>query len=347
MNSLLLYSNQLPFADAEIKDLGGKINQVFSSSLFSASLPEGINPEQLQHSTDQIPDTLDPLSQLAAEAWMEQSLKLTSTASALAGQSWDAPGFRAPSAVHPGQRYEAASHKRYASGTPTSLYMVGSIAVGLVMVSGAEDHRFTRAQQRKILAEVAEGLEFLAAAEPRAQISFHYDVHAIEVDVKAGSTADYELAEAPWRNAALKKLGYEGSERGSAAFARALRAKKDTDWSFIAYFTLFPLHHFAYAINERVVMHYENDGWGPNEISRVFAHEACHIFGAADEYGDCSCRTRHGHLEIPNSNCRSCSSDFTPCLMEQNNLALCEATRLQIGWHESLFPAKHFTTPLQ
>ena len=45
-------------------------------------------------------------------------------------------------------------------------------------------------------------------------------------------------------------------------------------------------------------MHYDNDGWGPDNIDRVFTHETGHIFGCPDEYAasNCSCDTKAGYL---------------------------------------------------
>ncbi|WP_417914740.1 hypothetical protein [Candidatus Electronema sp. JM] len=88
-------------------------------------------------------------------------------------------------------------------------------------------------------------------------------------------------------------------------------------------------------------MSYANDGWGPDNINKVFAHESCHIFGAADEYGSCVCGSVSGHLSVPNSNCVNCFPPGAqiPCLMNANTLAMCEFSRRQIGWDASLFPS--------
>ena len=51
-------------------------------------------------------------------------------------------------------------------------------------------------------------------------------------------------------------------------------------------------------------MHYDNGNWGPDNINRVFAHETCHIFGAADEYGSCGCGAS-GFLQVANNNYRT------------------------------------------
>lgn len=219
------------------------------------------------------------------------------------------------------------------------------ISVGAAMdVWGvnAGDHIYSRgstgfdlsaAQRLTIMAEVMEGLAFLASAEPEANVSFTYDWHEVDVDVGAGTGSGYEAKESPWRDAALKKLGFAGSRQGSVDYVKALRTSRKTDSAYVAYFTRYPLHHFGYASGERLVIHYDNDGWGPNSINQVFAHETCHIFGAADEYesSGCDCKAS-GHNDTPNLNCFFCTPSQAACLMNANTLTLCPWSRGQLGW---------------
>ena len=190
---------------------------------------------------------------------------------------------------------------------------------------------FSAAEKSTLMAEVMEGLSFLASAEPEAQVSFVYDWQDITVDVAVGNGSSYEDFEKPWRNAALRAMGFAASRQGSLAYVNALRLTRHTDWAYVAYFTKYPLKHFAYAGDERLVMHYDNDGWGPAQINKVFAHETCHIFGAADEYGECSCDDS-GHNPTPNFNCKNCTPLQLDCLMNGNTLSLCGWSRGQIGW---------------
>ncbi|HKO58023.1 MAG TPA: tectonin domain-containing protein [Thermoanaerobaculia bacterium] len=195
---------------------------------------------------------------------------------------------------------------------------------------------FAQSEIAKIVAEVQEGLNFLASAEPLARITFFYDWRPITVSATPGPVAlpianPFEAMEAPWRNAALQAMGFSGDLQGSLAYVISIKQKFNTDWAYVAYFTKYPLNHFAYATGERLVMQYANDGWGPDAINQVFAHESGHIFGAADEYGSCVCAASGFH-KIANGNCKNCTGSQAACLMNANTLSLCNFSRGQIGW---------------
>ena len=364
--SQLLYTRDIERAVAEVDDIGGRVTHRFSDRAFVAELPERADLTGLTTATSERPADLDPVTRLLVDAWEVRLANSLSPGPAPEGQglTWDAPGYQSPREIGHGDDDELDDGRgddtddgaaadgapenaapvagdeqiMESTGTPTSLYMVGSIAVGLVVVGGPGDLAFSSAERAKVVEEVQEGLDFLANAEPRARITWVYDVHFIDVAAAPGPTDTYEGAEAPWRNAALVQMGFPGSRAGSRQYVADLRTDKGTDWAYVAYFTKYPLRHFAYASVERTTMHYDNDGWGHDSINRVFAHETCHIFGAADEYGSCSCGGSHGHLATPNNNCVNCTGDQEPCLMSGNVLQMCSWSRRQIGWDESLFP---------
>lgn len=343
MKPTLLYTNNMPAAKAEIEHVNGKISQQFTEHLFTAELPEAVAATGLKYASSEIPEQLNETSRLAYDAWMQYQGK--GSLKELApdfreGLPWDTEGFQSPRDMNELNVSGEATDKGIAlsTGTPTSLYMIGSIAAGIVIVSGPNELQFTEAETREVISEVQEGLDFLAGAEPRAKVSFVYDIHNIQVTATPGSVGDFESAESPWRNEALGKMGFTPSRQGSVEYVNDLKQGKQTDWAYVAYFTKYPLRHFAYAIDEKLVMSFFNDGWGPQNINCVFAHETCHIFGAADEYGTCSCTTVHGFLSVPNGNCRACAPASVDCLMDRNMLTLCDFTRQQIGWSTQLFP---------
>lgn len=342
MKTYILYTRNKDLARKEINATGGKVCQEFTEDLLIAQLPDGFDPDILMAASTEVPARLDPVSRLAFDAWAsldEKARRKTIAPDYRERLSWDTEGFGTPQSLIPLVIPDAQKPQVSQSPTtPTSRYMIGSISIGLVIVSGENDLAFTRDEVQKVISEAQEGLQFLATAEPRAKIVFHYDIRIANVNIGRGSAANYESAEAPWRNAALGSMGFSPNRQGSIDYVNRLRQDKGTDWAYVAYFTKYPLHHFAYATDERVVMNYYNDGWGTDFISNVFAHETCHIFGAADEYGKCNCNSIHGYLSVSNRNCRICAPQFVPCLMERNDLMLCEWSRRQIGWDESLFP---------
>ena len=341
-NNNLLFTQDVEKAKREIIALGGDVTQQFTDSVFVANLPDSAKAESLKESTPDQPGTLDQISELAVDAWKGLQEKSRSRApSKTEGLSWDTPGYTPPNPPPNDDDFNRALslEPQLSTGTPTSLYLTGSVAVGVVIVSGTQsDLVFSSQEQQKVIQEVQEGLTFLANVEPRAKVTFVYDIRLISVSAAAGPTTSYESAEGPWRNAALHEMGYPAERASSIQYVQDLRQSKGTNWAYVAYFTKYPLLHFAYAVTEKTVMHYDNDGWGVDNINKVFAHESCHIFGAADEYGSCSCGGSHGYLGVPNNNCRNCSGTQENCLMDGNVLEMCQWTRGQIGWDESLFP---------
>ena len=344
LKNILLYTQDMEKAKQEIIAVGGQVTQQFTGTVFVANLPESVDLKLLDASTPDEPSTLDQISQLSVNAWKGLQKKVTTRApSESEGIGWDTPGYSAPNHPENGDDKDPDGVSRAvtqrSTGTPTSLYMTGSVAVGLVIVAGTQsDLEFSSSEQQKIIQEAQEALNFLANVEPRAKLTFVYDIRLITVSVAPGATTSYESAEGPWRNAALQSMGYPAERQSSREYVQDLQRSRGTNWAYAAYFTKYPLHHFAYAVSEKTVMHYDNDGWGVDNINRVFAHETCHIFGAADEYGSCTCGGSHGYLGIANNNCRNCSGTQESCLMDGNVLEMCEWSRGQIGWDESLFP---------
>lgn len=276
---------------------------------------------------------LTPVEQRVVAAWVARS----APRAPLPLQAWNAPGYAEPVHLNNQGMIDATVKDEAAAEAPVIRTMMGSIAIGIVIVSGqAPELSINVPEQEKILQEVLEATQFLAMAEPRANVNFDYDIHTLTVNVAAGTTAQtgdaYERLEAPWRDAALAQMGYAAGRAGYRAYARNLAQSKGTQWSYVAFFTKFPIHHFAYAVYEKVVLAFGNDGWGPDNLNAVFAHETCHIFGAADEYGTCNCHSTHGVLRAPNLNCVNCGSARVPCLMDRNELVLCQHSRLQLGW---------------
>jgi len=258
------------------------------------------------------------------------------------GERWDLTGGLPEAPDGPGMVHvveEQATEQRSFFQTDLSPYLLGSVAVGIVIVDGpTAGLKFSDAERTKVVAEVQEGLGWLAVQEPRASVTFAYDIRSVAItNPPDPAKSGYELLEAHWRDPALASLGFSASVLGARQYAEKIRSDLGTRWAYVAFFTKYPVEHFAYALKPKIVMHYDNNGWGPDNIDRVFAHESGHIFGAPDEYAsaNCSCTAKFGWFREPNGNCLSCTTTPVECLMAANTWAMCRHTPVHLGWRDS------------
>ncbi len=248
------------------------------------------------------------------------------------GCSWGAPGYapEGPVVAPPRRPGEPAA------GADTSAYLIGSVATSVILVEGtAEPYTLSAMERDTIVAEIQDGLGWLASQEPAARVSWFYDLHHVSLDLDPARIPGF--AEDTWRDAAMASLGYPASWKGLEAFVRDRRSALATDWAYVLFVTRFPLWHFAYAFKPRVVLSYDLDGWGSDNMDRIVAHETGHIFGAADEYAEskCDCSERCGYLQVENGNCELGASAQVPCIMSHNAWAMCSYTRGHLGWRDS------------
>lgn len=257
------------------------------------------------------------------------------------GRSWGSEDGEGPLPIHlPDGEEPAPGPPAQASGQPLAARMTGDIALGLVLVSGPSDElAMSEDEHTHVVAEVQNGLSFLADKAPQKDVTFHHEVQMVAVDVpEVTSGSTYEEFEAPWRDAALTHLGFSTGFTGTFEYAEHLRSSMSTDWAYVAFITKYSLRHFAYASlgGPKLTMNYYNDGWGPNQIDRVFAHETGHIFNAPDEYAasQCNCGGAWGFYEKPNSNCAQCAPDGgVKCIMRSNDWSMCDVTPYHLGYN--------------
>jgi hypothetical protein len=256
------------------------------------------------------------------------------------GDAWNLPPGGCAAVAAPSAERAGAM----AGAPPTSAYLEGSVAVGIVIVAGPGPLQFSAAERTKVVAEVQNGLSFFAATNPRAGLTFTYDIRFVQLNVAANPGAP-DL-EALWRNPAMAALGFPATWAGVGQYVESLRGAFGTRWTYCCFFTKYPLTWFGYASigGPRIVMHYDNDGWGPDNIDRVFAHETGHIFNAPDEYAasGCSCGGAWGRFGRPNTNCQNCApGGGIMCLMKGNDWTMCPVTPAHLGWTPARIFAKH------
>jgi hypothetical protein len=193
------------------------------------------------------------------------------------GEVWDMPGCAG--APVPARSAAAAAE----AGAPgTSDFLMGSVALGVVIVNGpTAATSFTAAEQTKIVAEVQAGASWLAGFNPWAGVSFDFDVRPVNITTQPN--ADASDNESRFRNPAVAALGFQANWNGVFDYINNLRATKHTNWTYCVFFVKgYPVDHFGYASigGPRIVMEYANDGWGPTTSTACLRTRAA-IFSPA------------------------------------------------------------------
>lgn len=284
-------------------------------------------------SIDDLPVDLDATERLGLAAYVERQSERFAVEKAnrpLSRAGWGSAEGRAPDAdeVIPGELTLAESQR--------FTVLRGRIAVGVILVGGpGPDLTLDEDAQVAAVAQIEHGLSWLGTINPTSNITWAYDIRPIEIDVPPdGTLYGYEPLEAHWRDPALVAMGYQPGFPGVDDYVADLVRDLETTSGFCAFITRYPTKHFAYASigGPRIVQQYENGDWTSANIDRVFAHEACHIFGAPDEYGECDCEGVWGTSGAPNSNCVNCAEHGgDECIMRSNAWAMCPATQGHLG----------------
>jgi hypothetical protein len=286
------------------------------------------------------PSLLDRVGALGLSAFHLRSSNEYAAAKSdrrFAGAPWDISDATSPDPLN-GAEAQMPEGTAGAPGRPSEP-MRGRISVGLVIVEGPTGElAFSDEEQTKVVAEVQNGLSWLGSQAPGGDITWVYDIRPVAIDIFPDSAdVGIEPLEARWRDPLLAKMGYDAGMAGVDAYCADLRSNLSTERAYCAFFTKYPLGHFAYASlgGPRLVMNYHNDGWHPDNIDRVYAHETGHIFGAPDEYraSGCDCGGSWGTSGGPNANCENCApGGGVSCIMRNNVWGLCAATPGHFGW---------------
>lgn len=363
-------SGDLGSVEGAVEDAGGRFIHVFPPSAVIANLPSGATPIAGVKATfrntvpaDEV-SAFDAGARRAVEVWNSwQVVEITSGEGRISATDLEAElvndAFVPPLPNRVLGSAEASDLTPDA--TQTSEFMIGRVAVGIVLPEsdGGVDEStetWTAGERSQVLSEITEALDWWAAMEPRANLTFVYEDGTAEP-----IRTSYEPIQRPysdqglWITEVMAQKGFDGSTyfdqvRG---YNQALREAHDTDWAFTIFIVdssndgdnRFSDRHFAYAYlgGPFAVLTSGCNGYGINNLDAVVAHEMGHIFLALDQYSSARqpCTRRSGYLGAENQN-----SQYGECALDEPSVMRGQVSpfehgeldpyaRAQIGWRDS------------
>lgn len=324
MEEVLLYTENIEKASAEVENLGGQVKIQIGHDLLITSVPRDVASQQdaFAHSSTQISSTASPTARHGAKIYkmyLEDQL----------GPEPEIQKWTAKTAPKSFPQPEPLPEN--GPSTPT---MKGKIAVGLLLPSGPGSLAISDAEMDKAISKVFAGLQFWQNRAPSsAGLSFVFFYGRASITASNPSyCSDYASCHDVFATPVLAKFGYDSK----TSLAEVLKTYTSATGAFIAFISKYRQARFAYAFfnGGPVYMQYSNDGWGPDKLDRLFAHVVGHVFNAPDEYSGCNCNTLYGKGDCTakNTNCASCTGSQTDCIMDSYQLGLCSYTKKHIGW---------------
>ena len=225
-----------------------------------------------------------------------------------------------------------------------SEYMIGDVAVTVIFPesNGTIDpskENWSSSRMGTCISEITAGLTWWQNREPKANLNFaiysYYDEPTSYEPISRQHT-DQGL----WIDEILTGLGYTSGSYFDKVrdLNNAQRSLYNKDWAYTIFVVdslndadgEFTDGWFAYACDYGgpfLVMTYDNDNYGINDMDVVAAHETGHIFYATDEYDGIP--EYSGYLNIQDD-------ENANCIMRgQVNWNLCSSTKGQVGWRDS------------
>ncbi len=224
------------------------------------------------------------------------------------------------------------SHSPNPGPDETSAYMMGDVAVGLILPEGTHLN-WTDIDLTATINGVKQGMAWWASQEPLAHLRFFFDIHA-KVPISYEPIEMNEFEDTVWIHEAMTRLNYTQGDAYSQvrAYNNDIRSRFKTDWAFTGFVvesTAGPFasggYAHAYLGGPWWTMSRSSSGAfnsGAYNVA-VPAHETGHIFYATDEYD--GSKAWSGYLNTPDY-------DGAVGIMNQNSFRVSTGTRRQIGW---------------
>lgn len=233
----------------------------------------------------------------------------------------------------------------------TSEYLIGSVAVGIIFLESngtidPQTENWTSTEESQVVSKIQDALNWWSNQNPSANVSFTWTINyrvptSYEpINRRGGPLLPPNLGkEKLWIQDAMNYLGYPGTDYFAQVrdYVNALRNSTGTNWAFAMFivdssndddgkFADGQKFAYAYLGGPFLVMTYDNDGWGIDNMDRVAAHEIGHIFYATDEYDGAT--EYSGYLNVSDV-------EGSGALMDTGDWWLSTGTKGQIGWRDT------------
>ncbi len=331
MEEMLLHTENIDEATAEVEAAGGHILLQLGHNLLVAKvLSHAANQNSFSQASVYIPSSVSAETLSHASAyWMarEDELKPQPTV-----QKWTER--TAPMVFE-----REASDEGFRGASPYRPTMTGKIAVGIMIVSGPGSLAISSNDKVKIKSECQAGLKFWSKEAKKEGVSLSFALYYETITINASnptSCSSFRACENVFTDPILQALGFSTGWAGRNQLAQHIKGA--ADGAFVTFFSKYRQSHVAYAYYSGGPVYIQYDLSVYPTFNRVFAHETGHIFNARDEYyGTCNCNKLYGKgsCTAKNSNCYSCTSSQTDCIMlhaDPNEGNLCKYTKKHVGW---------------
>ena len=327
MEEMLLHTDNIEAATAEIESAGGRVTLQMGDDLLVVKVPTD-KSKNFASASAHIASSASPETLSFVQAYYKAREKKAKPQPPI--QHWAEK--TAPIALPRESPFPDGAN------SPYQQTMTGKIAFAAIVVSGPGNLAISNAEYNNIVSQVTAGLQFWSETAPKsANLKFSMTKVFIPIDA-ADSTScpSYEACHDVFVNPALEFLGADPGQAGKDLVAQYVKEQIGADGAYIGFFSKYRQQHFAYAYTGGgpLYMEYSNDGWGPEQIDRVFAHETGHVFNAPDEYSGCKCTKGYGKGSCTgfNGNCKDCTESQSSCIMNSNDFTVCSYTKKHLGW---------------
>ena len=220
----------------------------------------------------------------------------------------------------------------------TSEKMLGNVLIDTILVSGQGDQYIDSQEMQVIIENVAWACRYLASfADANAKLKFRHGWETINITAPPVACTTDDDCEKVCVNRHCNQLTEGRKELQDDLGIRGRPYKRPkVDYAYIVFFHKYPqviTPAYTAIDNANAALGYvclKYEYWWKAHygtvvtLTKVVAHETCHVFGAADEYNiplpnggiqKCSC-AGSGAGDVPNKNCVECTPQHVACLMD-------------------------------